>query len=263
MPLQNLNPFSTVGVYRRQRLLEDPPRFSIILDGEIFIKRDDVTPMAMGGKKLRKLRNSRGRCPARRCRYADHRRASSLTMCARLPQSRRTGLHCVALLENPIWHNRRKLFNQRQSFVAGSVQYRISNVLMHLPHPNAQLEELATESKHKALPDVIPVGGSNALGALGYVESALEIAQQCEKAGDISSVVVASALPQLTPDWLLGCKTAARKPPIGVTVSCSVADQLPKVVNLQQAIAKELELTASAEILLWDLRFLHLATVCR
>ena len=39
---------------------------------------------------------------------------------------------------------------------------------------------------------------------------------------------------------------------IGVTVSRSVADQLPKVVNLQQAIAKELELTASAEILLWD-----------
>ncbi|EOM5893637.1 pyridoxal-phosphate dependent enzyme, partial [Shigella sonnei] len=27
---------------------------------------------------------------------------------------------------------------------------------------------------------------------------------------------------------------------------------LPKVVNLQQAIAKELELTASAEIILWD-----------
>ena len=38
----------------------------------------------------------------------------------------------------------------------------------------------------------------------------------------------------------------------GVTVSRSVADQLPKVVTLQQAIAKELELTASAEILLWD-----------
>ena len=49
---------------------------------------------------------------------------------------------------------------------------------------------------------------------------------------------------------------------IGVTVSRSVADQLPKVVNLQQAIAKELELTASAEILLWD-DYLHLATACR
>lgn len=39
---------------------------------------------------------------------------------------------------------------------------------------------------------------------------------------------------------------------IGVTVSRSVADQKPKVVALQQDIARELELTASAEILLWD-----------
>ncbi|MDI5536253.1 benzoate/H(+) symporter BenE family transporter, partial [Salmonella enterica subsp. enterica serovar Montevideo] len=30
-------------------------------------------------------------------------------------------------------------------------------------------------------PYVIPVGGSSALGAMGYVESALEIAQQCEE----------------------------------------------------------------------------------
>ncbi|SUX85204.1 D-cysteine desulfhydrase [Citrobacter koseri] len=39
---------------------------------------------------------------------------------------------------------------------------------------------------------------------------------------------------------------------IGVTVSRKVIDQKPKVVTLQQAIAKELELTASADILLWD-----------
>ncbi len=47
-----------------------------------------------------------------------------------------------------------------------------------------------------------------ALGAEGYVESALEIAQQCEGAVNISSVVVASrAVPELTPDWLLGWNT--------------------------------------------------------
>lgn len=100
---------------------------------------------------------------------------------------------------------------------------------------------------------MIPVGGSNALGALGYVESALEIAQQCEGAVELSSVVVASGsagthaglavgLEQLMPNVEL----------IGVTVSRSVADQKPKVVALQQAIASELELTAAADILLWD-----------
>ena len=39
---------------------------------------------------------------------------------------------------------------------------------------------------------------------------------------------------------------------IGVTVSRSVADQLPKVVALQQAVANSLELQAKAEIILWD-----------
>ncbi|STM15358.1 D-cysteine desulfhydrase [Escherichia coli] len=50
---------------------------------------------------------------------------------------------------------------------------------------------------------------------------------------------------------------------IGVTVSRSVVDQLPKVVNLQQAIAKELELTASAENFYSGMTILHLATACR
>lgn len=39
---------------------------------------------------------------------------------------------------------------------------------------------------------------------------------------------------------------------IGVTVSRSVADQKPKVVTLQQAVAEQLALQAKAEILLWD-----------
>ena len=123
-----------------------------------------------------------------------------------------------------------------------------------LTDPNAQLQELATRIEAQGFrPYVIPVGGSNALGALGYVESALEIAQQCEGAVALSSVVVASGsagthaglavgLEQLMPDVEL----------IGVTVSRSVADQKPKVVTLQQDIARELELTASADILLWD-----------
>ena len=100
-------------------------------------------------------------------------------------------------------------------------------------------------------PYVIPVGGSNALGALGYVESALEIAQQCEGA---VSLVSGGCL------WQCGVRTRAGRRAgapaadvelIGVTVSRSVADQKP-VVSLQQAVAEQLELKAKADILLWD-----------
>lgn len=110
-----------------------------------------------------------------------------------------------------------------------------------LTDPDAQLQELATRIEAQGFrPYVIPVGGSSPLGAMGYVESALEIAQQCEGAVQLSSVVVASGsagthaglavgLEQLMPDVEL----------IGVTVSRKVIDQKPKVVTLQQAIAKE------------------------
>ncbi|MNP32408.1 D-cysteine desulfhydrase [compost metagenome] len=39
---------------------------------------------------------------------------------------------------------------------------------------------------------------------------------------------------------------------IGVTVSRSIADQKPKVVTLQQAVAQQLEVQARSDILLWD-----------
>lgn len=88
---------------------------------------------------------------------------------------------------------------------------------------------------------------------MGYVESATEIAQQCEEVVGLSSVVVASGsagthaglavgLEHLMPDVEL----------IGVTVSRSVAEQKPKVIALQQAIAGQLALTATADIHLWD-----------
>ena len=159
----------------------------------------------------------------------------------------------MALLENPIGTTAENYLTNGNRLLLDlfNVQVEMCDALNQ---PDAQLLELATRVEAQGFrPYIIPVGGSNALGALGYVESALEIAQQCEGAVQLSSVVVASGsagthaglaigLEQLIPDVEL----------IGVTVSRSVAEQKPKVVALQQAIARELELTAAAEILLWD-----------
>lgn len=66
------------------------------------------------------------------------------------------------------------------------------------------------------------------------------VAVSLKKTGTHAGLAV--GLEQLMPDAEL----------IGVTVSRSVADQLPKVVTLQQAVANSLELQAKAEITLWD-----------
>jgi len=55
MSLHNLTRFPRLEFIGAPTPLEYLPRFSDYLGREIFIKRDDVTPIAMGGNKLRKL----------------------------------------------------------------------------------------------------------------------------------------------------------------------------------------------------------------
>ncbi|EHC38393.1 D-cysteine desulfhydrase [Salmonella enterica subsp. enterica serovar Gaminara str. A4-567] len=174
------------------------------------------------------------------------------------------GLHCVALLENPIGTTAENYLTNGNRLLLDLFNTQIE-MCDALTDPDAQLQTLATRIEAQGFrpyvipvggsirPYVIPVGGSSALGAMGYVESALEIAQQCEEVVGLSSVVVASGsagthaglavgLEHLMPDVEL----------IGVTVSRAVAEQKPKVIALQQAIAGQLALTATADIHLWD-----------
>ena len=254
MSLQNLTRFPRLEFIGAPTPLEYLPRFSDYIGRDIFIKRDDVTPLAMGGNKLRKLeflaadalREGADTLVTAGAIQSNHVRQTA-AVAAKL------GLHCVALLENPMGTNAENYLSNGNRLLLDLFNTQVE-MCDALTDPNAQLAELATRIEAQGFrPYVIPVGGSNALGALGYVESALEIAQQCEGAVSISSVVVASGsagthaglavgLEQVMPDAGL----------IGVTVSRKVADQLPKVVTLQQEIARSLELTAHAGITLWD-----------
>ncbi len=254
MSLQNLTLFPRLELIGAPTPLEYLPRLSDYLGREIFIKRDDVTPLAMGGNKLRKLeflaadalREGADTLITAGAIQSNHVRQTA-AVAAKL------GLHCVALLENPIGTRAENYLTNGNRLLLDLFNTQVE-MCDALTDPNAQLEELATRIEAQGYrPYVIPVGGSNALGALGYVESALEIAQQCEGAVELSSVVVASGsagthaglavgLEQLMPNTEL----------IGVTVSRKVVDQLPKVVALQQAVANSLELEARAGIQLWD-----------
>ena len=254
MSLQNLTRFPRLELIGAPTPLEYLPRLSDHLGREIFIKRDDVTPLAMGGNKLRKLeflaadalREGADTLITAGAIQSNHVRQTAAV-------GAKQGLHCVALLENPIGTRAENYLTNGNRLLLDLFNTQVE-MCDALTQPDVQLEELATRIEAQGYrPYVIPVGGSNALGALGYVESALEIAQQCEGAVELSSVVVASGsagthaglavgLEQLMPGAEL----------IGVTVSRKVADQLPKVVALQQAVANSLELQANAEIKLWD-----------
>ncbi|MGT3288839.1 D-cysteine desulfhydrase [Yersinia enterocolitica] len=235
--------------------LEKLSRLSDYLGREIYIKRDDVTPLALGGNKLRKLeflaadalRQGADTLVTAGAIQSNHVRQTA-AVAAKL------GLHCVALLENPIGTSQENYLTNGNRLLLDL--FNVEVVMCDGLHdPNQQLAELATRIEAQGFrPYVVPVGGSNALGALGYVQCALEIAAQSAGNVTFSSVVVASGsagthaglavgLQQLLPQTEL----------IGVTVSRKAEEQHPKVAHIQQELATSLGVTRGpADITLWD-----------
>ncbi len=255
MSLHNLYQFPRLELIGPPTPLEHLPRLSDYLGRDIFIKRDDATPLALGGNKLRKLeflaadalREGADVLVTAGALQSNHVRQTA-AVAAKL------GLKCVALLENPLGEAAVANYHSNGNRLLLDLFDTEVVLVDALDDPDRQLEEQATRLEAQGFrPYVVPVGGSNALGALGYVECAQEIASQCEGVLDVAAVVVASGsagthaglavgLEQLLPETEL----------VGVTVSRKVADQLPKVLKLQQELATKLELKASAPITLWD-----------
>ncbi|WP_439212253.1 D-cysteine desulfhydrase [Duffyella gerundensis] len=254
MSLQSLIPFPKLELLGAPTPLEHLPRFSDFLGRDIFIKRDDLTPMALGGNKLRKLEYL----------AADAlRQGADVLLTAGAIQSNhvrqtaavaaKLGLKCVALLENPLATSADNYLHNGNRLLLDLLDAEI--VMVDALHdPQAQLEEEATRLEAQGFrPYVVPVGGSSALGALGYIECAQEIAHQSEGVVDFAAVVVASGsagthaglavgLEQLLPESEL----------IGVTVSRNADEQRPKVALIQQQLAQSMNLTSQAPIVLWD-----------
>lgn len=250
---QQLAQFPRLDLVGSATPLEKLSRLSDYLGREIYIKRDDVTPMAMGGNKLRKLeflaadavRQGADTLVTAGAIQSNHVRQTA-AVAAKL------GLQCVALLENPIDTKAENYLSNGNRLLLDL--FNVEVVMCDALHdPQMQLADLATRLEAQGFrPYVIPVGGSNALGSLGYVQCALEIAAQSHDV-TFSSIVVASGsagthaglavgLQQLLPESEL----------IGVTVSRKVFDQLPKVEQLQKAVACSLDIDELAPITLWD-----------
>lgn len=250
---QQLAQFPRLDLVGSATPLEKLSRLSDYLGRDIYIKRDDVTPMAMGGNKLRKLeflaadavRQGADTLVTAGAIQSNHVRQTA-AVAAKL------GLQCVALLENPIDTKAENYLSNGNRLLLDL--FNVEVVMCDALHdPQMQLADLATRLEAQGFrPYVIPVGGSNALGSLGYVQCALEIAAQSHGVA-FSSIVVASGsagthaglavgLQQLLPESEL----------IGVTVSRKVIDQLPKVEQLQKAVACSLDIDELAPITLWD-----------
>ncbi|RJT41203.1 D-cysteine desulfhydrase [Rahnella woolbedingensis] len=236
--------------------LEKLHRLSEFTGRDIYIKRDDITPLALGGNKLRKLEYL---VAAALAEGADTLVTAGAIQSNHVRQTAavaaKLGLKCVALLENPIGTTEANYLTNGNRLLLDL--FNVEVVMCDaLDDPMAQLAEQAERLEAQGFrPYVVPIGGSNALGALGYVQCALEIAEQSSaNFVDFSAVVVASgsagthaglavALRHLMPDTQL----------IGVTVSRSADAQRPKVEAIAREVATELQFDEKIPpVILWD-----------
>ncbi|ELP23415.1 D-cysteine desulfhydrase [Pantoea agglomerans 299R] len=234
--------------------LEHLPRLSDYLGRDIFIKRDDFTPVAMGGNKLRKLeflaadalREGADVLLTAGAIQSNHVRQTA-AVAARL------GLKCVALLENPIGTHAENYLSNGNRLLLDLMDAEVIMVDA-LHNPTEQLAEEATRLEAQGFrPYIVPVGGSNALGALGYVECAQEIAHQSEGVVDFAAVIVASGSAGTHAGLAVGLEHLLPETElVGVTVSRQVDAQLPLVERLRQLLAEKLEVQVKAPITLWD-----------
>ena len=254
MSLHLLHQFPRLELLGAPTPLEHLPRLSDYLGRDIFIKRDDFTPVAMGGNKLRKLeflaadalREGADVLLTAGAIQSNHVRQTA-AVAARL------GLKCVALLENPIGTHAENYLSNGNRLLLDLMDAEVVMVDA-LHNPAEQLAEQATRLEGQGYrPYIVPVGGSNALGALGYVECAQEIAHQSEGVVDFAAVVVASGSAGTHAGLAVGLEHLLPETElVGVTVSRQVEAQLPLVERLRQSLAETLEVQAKAPITLWD-----------
>ena len=176
----NLSVFPMVRLCHRPTPLEPLKRLTKILSGpEIWIKRDDCTGLSTGGNKTRKLeylvgdalKKDSDTLVTQGAVQSNHARQTAAA-------AAKLGLKCHILLERRIPEKLDEYERTGNVFLdkihGATVEFRESGIDM-----NAEGEAVSKQlSENGAKPYFIPGGGSNAVGALGYVSCALELISQ-------------------------------------------------------------------------------------
>ncbi|HVJ52959.1 MAG TPA: D-cysteine desulfhydrase [Aliidongia sp.] len=227
--------------------LEPMPGLSRALGGpSLYIKRDDCTGLASGGNKTRKLEfliadalaQGADLVITQGATQSNHARQTAAA-------AAKCGLECKLLFEERV--------------TGFGVEYEESgNVLLdklfgaeivaRLPagtDMQKAMEDLAVELRAKGRkPYVIPGGGSNPIGALGYVACALELLQQAFETGlRIDHIVMATGSAGTQAGLLVGLHGSnAEIPLMGISVRQPREKQEENVHRLSQATAEHVGL---------------------
>ena len=220
--------------------IEFLPNFTRALGGpKVWIKRDDMLGLTPGGNKTRKLEFLMGDALAKG--------ADTLITCG-APQSNhcritlaaavKEGLKCRFVIEE-------RIPNSYDPIASGNnFMFRLLGVDAITVVPGGSnmaeaMEKVAAQARSEGRkPYIIPGGGSNAIGGLGYVACAQELQQQLFEMGQPMDYVVVGSGSSGTHGGLVAgfLGNHIQIPLVGVGVSRDPADQNPLVLKEAQAI---------------------------
>ena len=223
--------------------LEEAPRLSAALGGpRILFKRDDLTGLAFGGNKVRKLEFYIADALQQGADIvitsggvqSNHAR---LTAAA----ARKFGMDCLLVLGQRMEYEMQANLLLDNLLGAETRIIPVKDVWDVVEHVDKAAEELRAQGRK---PYVVPVGGSGPLGVTGYVAGMLELTHQCSDLGivpdrlylTLGSGSTMSGCVLGTRAFRLPCRVA------GVSCSRNRADGAARVAQLANQTAPFLDL---------------------
>lgn len=223
--------------------LELMDNFTAALGGpEIWIKRDDCTGFAFGGNKVRKLEFLMADATAKGATaivtaggtQSNHVRQTAAA-------AAKLGLKCAAVLE-------RVRTDALYETTGNALLDHMFGAEPHFVDLDSDLVASMIDVAHQLDAEgeatyTVPIGGSNPLGALGYVVCAEELARQFrERSVHPGLIVLASGSAGTQAGLLVGLALAGLEiPVVGMCVSRPGPAQAAKVANLVGGICDLLE----------------------
>ncbi len=246
-----------MSVEKIKKKLESFPRFPLIatptpfmplenlskdLGVRLFMKRDDLASLAVGGNKARKLEFLLGEALAE---GADtvftagwyHSNHALLTAAA----AGKAGLDAILFLKGKDPHYKGSLF--LDALTGAEVRiFDVSDSSLLSSYMEEAASVFRTQGKK---PYIIPVGGSNSVGSLGYVAGAIELAEQLRVWDMIPDyVVIPTSSGGTHAGVLCGLREALPETKVlGIGVGDDPEELQKKVFDISQDLSRILDLS--------------------
>jgi L-cysteate sulfo-lyase len=216
--------------------LEHLPRLSRHLGGpEIYVKRDDCTGLGTGGNKTRKLeflmadalKQNADVVITQGAVQSNHARQTAAAAC-------KVGMGCELIFEKRVADAPDAYLTSGNVLLDRIFGANISEVDKGTDM-NAAMESVAADLRAKGKrPYIIPGGGSNPIGALGYIDCALETMSQANRDGIvIDHIVHATGSAGTQAGLVVGLKAShSNIPLLGIGVNAPKTEQEEKVYKL-------------------------------